>query len=601
MAAKVDITEDKEAGVLQATLAMPSEAVEGLSVDCRGTTLRVKSGEGFDVSAELPCPVVGDDAVAKYQKKRGVLVVTMPVSKHADAAAPLPDEDSSPGPSEEGEEGSPKAEVPAKDTVTAEEAERAEKVKDEGNKFFKAQKWDAAIEKYTEAININPLPAYLCNRAFAHLRNGCEGLALADANASLERDPKFVKAYYRKATAHVMLGKWEAALKDYRRVVAMRPSDPDALKKFKECEKEVKRIRFEKAIRSPDDPIICDLYAPGAQKDWTQLKVEDKYDGPRLDPAGITVDYVVATMEHFRQEKQLPQAHVRGLLVQGRKVLLSFPNVVPVTVNPGQQINVCGDIHGQFYDLLHLFKLAGNPTPTNHFLFNGDFVDRGSYGVEAFLTLLCWKLVYPETFFMSRGNHEGKTLQRVYGFEGELNAKLGGASELFDQFQEVFNAIPLAHVINKKVFVVHGGLFSRHGVKIEDINKESRDRELPETGVMHEMLWSDPHPMLGWAPSKRGAGVAFGPDVTKRFLADNDLEYVIRSHEVKDEGYVVEHDGKCITVFSAPNYCDQIGNKAAFITLKPETGLKPVYTQFEAQKHPGKKAMQYSRLFSQFQ
>jgi len=294
----------------------------------------------------------------------------------------------------------------------------------------------------------------------------------------------------------------------------------------------------------------------------------------------------------------LPQSHVRGMLVAARSTFLSFNNVVSVPVEKGSCINVCGDIHGQFYDLAHIFELAGTPSPTNMFLFNGDFVDRGSYGVESFLTLLSWKLLYPKHFFMSRGNHEGKTLQRIYGFEGELNAKLSGGGELFDMFQEVFNSIPLAHVIGGKVYVVHGGLFSKHGVKIEELQKPSRDKELPDTGLMHEMLWSDPHPQRhpDWAQSKRGAGVSFGPGVTEKFLEDNGLDYMIRSHEVKDEGYEVEHGGKLITVFSAPNYCDTIGNKAAYITLRPEEGFKPKYKQFEAQKHPGKKAMQYSRL-----
>lgn len=63
---------------------------------------------------------------------------------------------------------------------------------------------------------------------------------------------------------------------------------------------------------------------------------------------------------------------------------------------------------------------------------------------------------------------------------------------------------------------------------------------------MCELLWSDPQPQNGRSPSKRGIGVQFGPDVTQNFLETNGLEYIIRSHEVKDEGYDILHNGKVL-------------------------------------------------------
>lgn len=101
---------------------------------------------------------------------------------------------------------------------------------------------------------------------------------------------------------------------------------------------------------------------------------------------------------------------------------------------------------------------------------------------------------------------------------------------------------------------MHGGLFSRDDVTLKEIREIDRNRQPPEEGLMCELLWSDPQPQLGRAPSKRGVGVQFGPDVTHNFLAMNNLSYIVRSHEVKTDGYEVGHDGKCITVFSAPNY-----------------------------------------------
>jgi len=157
----------------------------------------------------------------------------------------------------------------------------------------------------------------------------------------------------------------------------------------------------------------------------------------------------------------------------------------------------------------------------------------------------------------------------------------------------VYNWLPLAHCLAGRVLVMHGGLFSRDDVTLADIRATERNKQPPEEGIMCELLWSDPQPMLGRSPSKRGVGCQFGPDVTQRFLEGNGLDYVIRSHEVKDNGYEVTHDGKCITVFSAPNYCDTMGNKGAFITLVGGQ-MVPNYTTYEAVAHPNVKPMAYA-------
>ncbi len=127
--------------------------------------------------------------------------------------------------------------------------------------------------------------------------------------------------------------------------------------------------------------------------------------------------------------------------------------------------------------------------------------------------------------------------------------------------QEVFSWIPLAACIQSKIFIVHGGLSQVDGVKLAEIESIDRNREPPEEGLMTDILWSDPQPQNGRSASKRGVGKSFGPDVTKRFLDDNGLDLLVRSHEVRQEGYSEEHDGKCITIFSAPNYCDQVHSK----------------------------------------
>ena len=195
----------------------------------------------------------------------------------------------------------------------------------------------------------------------------------------------------------------------------------------------------------------------------------------------------------------------------------------------------------------------------------------------------------PESIHMLRGNHETKNMNRIYGFEGEAKAKYD--DKIFELFLECFNSLPLAAVVGGGVFVVHGGI-PHYPTTLDEIRSVPRGREPPDSGLMSDLLWSDPQPFPGKSPSKRGVGFSFGPDISRRFLDDNNLKYIIRSHEVKDEGYLVEHDGQTITVFSAPNYCDSMGNKGAFIHL--EQSLEPKFTQFESVPHPPIRPMAYA-------
>ena len=155
------------------------------------------------------------------------------------------------------------------------------------------------------------------------------------------------------------------------------------------------------------------------------------------------------------------------------------------------------------------------------------------------------------------------------------------------------------HTLNDNIFVVHGGLFQKDNVTLEELKQVSRNCEPPESGLMSDALWSDPQPFPGRGPSKRGVGLTFGPDVTAAFLDHNSLKMIVRSHEVKDEGYLVEHNGRLVTVFSAPNYCDQMGNKGAVIAFDAKN-CTPVYHQFGHVDHPPIRPMAYAGQMSMF-
>ncbi|CAO2813242.1 unnamed protein product [Amaranthus hypochondriacus] len=520
----------------------------------------------------------------------------------------------------------------------------AEELKSLANGAFKAHKYSQAIDLYSQAIELNNQNAvYWANRAFAHTKLEEYGSAIHDATKAIEIDSKYSKGYYRRGAALLAMGKFKEALKDFQQVKRLCPNDPDAAKKLKECEKAVMKLKFEEAIAVPEAErrSIADsidfhsivarmtsssilLTAAGAVVVlaaalmagkfmsvgavlatmalaasimvivFPLAQVEPQYSGAKIEEDTVTMEFIKKMIEDFKNQKCLHKRYAFQIVLQTRELLRASPSLVNITVPDGNHFTVCGDVHGQFYDLLHIFELNGLPSEDNPYLFNGDFVDRGSFSLEVILTLFAFKCMCPAAMYLSRGNHESRSMNKIYGFEGEVRSKL---NETFvELFAEVFCCLPLAHVINEKVFVVHGGLFSVDGVKLSDIKAIDRFCEPPEEGLMCEVLWSDPQPNRGRGPSKRGVGLSFGPDVTKRFLLDNNLDLVVRSHEVKDEGYEIEHGGKLITVFSAPNYCDQMGNKGAFIRFEaPE--LKPNIVTFSAVSHPDVKPMAYANNF----
>ncbi|XP_078429248.1 protein phosphatase 5.2 [Wolffia australiana] len=474
------------------------------------------------------------------------------------------------------------------------DVERAEQIKTQANEAFKCHKFFQAVDLYSQAIELNGLNAvYWANRAFAHSKLEEYGSAIQDATKAIDIDPKYSKGYYRRGAAHMAMGKFKDALKDFQQLKRLCPNDPDAAKKLKECEKAVQKLRFEEAISTGD----AERKSVATSIDFHSIEVEPQYSGARIEGDVITQGFVKKMMDDFKNQKTLHRRYAYQIVLQTRKILLDKPTLVDINVEDGANFTVCGDVHGQFYDLLNIFELNGLPSDSNPYLFNGDFVDRGSFSLEVILTLFAFMCMSPRAMYLARGNHESKSMNKIYGFEGEVRSKL--SDTFVELFAEVFCCLPLAHVINHKVFIVHGGLFSVDGVKLSDIRNIDRFREPPEEGLMCEVLWSDPQPLPGRGPSKRGVGLSFGGDVTKRFLEDNNLELVVRSHEVKDEGYEIEHGGKLITVFSAPNYCDQMGNKGAFIRFQAPL-LKPDIVSFSAVPHPDVKPMAYANNFMRF-
>ena len=236
----------------------------------------------------------------------------------------------------------------------------------------------------------------------------------------------------------------------------------------------------------------------------------------------------------------------------------------PIFLELESPITVCGDIHGQYPDLLKLFEIGGFPPNTNY-IFMGDYVDRGKQSIECICLLLAYKIKYDENFFILRGNHESGSINRIYGFFDECKKRYN--VKLWKNFVDLFNCLPLAASIDDKIFIVHGGL-SPELKLIENLNKIMRPTDVPEEGLICDLLWSDPESSKQyWPENDRGVSYTFNEKILTKFLENNELDLVCRAHQVVEEGYEFFGDKELVTIFSAPNYCGQFDNSAAIMCI----------------------------------
>lgn len=274
------------------------------------------------------------------------------------------------------------------------------------------------------------------------------------------------------------------------------------------------------------------------------------------------LDYCLEQLMEYSPPRILPNTVIHQLCHQLKSMLLSTPNIMKIQ----SPITVVGDIHGQYHDLLEIFKIGG-PPPNTNYLFLGDYVDRGYYSVETITLLIVLKLRFPERVFLIRGNHESRTITTNYGFYSEVLNKYNGSADVWTYITDVFDYLPLGAIIDNKIFATHGGL-SPSCQQLDQIRAIDRFKEIPHDGIMADLVWSDPDPEItDFKLSPRGAGYLFGSDVMAKFCHDNNLIQLIRAHQLCNEGYVSYWKGKCLTVWSAPNYCYRCGNKASVLEI----------------------------------
>ncbi|KAI1328984.1 Metallo-dependent phosphatase-like protein [Xylariaceae sp. FL0255] len=259
----------------------------------------------------------------------------------------------------------------------------------------------------------------------------------------------------------------------------------------------------------------------------------------------------------------LKNAEITAICQRARECFLSQPALLELDA----PVKIVGDVHGQYTDLIRMFEMCGFP-PSANFLFLGDYVDRGKQSLETILLLLCYKLKYPENFFLLRGNHECANVTRVYGFYDECKRRCN--VKIWKTFIDCFNTLPIAAIVAGKIFCVHGGL-SPALSHMDDIRNIARPTDVPDYGLLNDLLWSDPADMeADWEANERGVSYCFGKKVITDFLAMHDFDLVCRAHMVVEDGYEFFNDRVLVTVFSAPNYCGEFDNWGAVMSVSSE-------------------------------
>ena len=280
----------------------------------------------------------------------------------------------------------------------------------------------------------------------------------------------------------------------------------------------------------------------------------------------------------------LREEELAELCFRSRELLMSESALVEVPA----PLVVAGDVHGQYTDLLRLFAAHGVP-PTTRWLFLGDYVDRGPNSIEVISLLLGLKLRHPQRIFLLRGNHETSAVNKAYGFLAECRQRF--SLQLYKLFSDVFNCLPVAALAGGgRILAMHGGI-SEKLRSWDQIRRLERPSEVPDKGLLCDLLWSDPDPEArpGFHAGARGVGSVFGPEALEAFCARMDLDLVARAHQVVQNGYEFYGPNlRCVTIFSAPNYCGDFDNAAAVMLVGADlrctfSTFKPV---FSASKRP---------------
>ncbi|GAV09514.1 hypothetical protein RvY_19043-2 [Ramazzottius varieornatus] len=406
------------------------------------------------------------------------------------------------------------------------------------------------------------------------------------------------------------------------------PTVASAVSTVRRRSQDFKTAMLADAIIAPDAELL-------KATEYEAYQVPGSYQGFRLEKP-YHQNALEQLIESVKGKHRIHVRYVLEILHEARIVLKTMPNIRHASTSLSKKINVIGDLHGKLDDLLIIFYKAGLPDTTNPFIFNGDIVDRGFFSVEILLIILMALITNPNAVFINRGNHEDHVMNLRYGFIREITNKYrqSDSKKIRRLVSDVFGWLPVATIIDQKVFVCHGGISDQtdlkaiqsikrskytsvlnpplevdglpadyngtnaHDVEVEQVETVDTSGKVTDSKAflrvpeldtdeatfewkqLVDLLWSDPAPTDGCRPNTfRGGGCYFGPDISRQFLNNHGLQYMIRSHECKQEGYELTHEGRVVTIFSASNYYEVGSNRGAFCRLMAPD-LHPHFVQY---------------------
>ena len=303
-------------------------------------------------------------------------------------------------------------------------------------------------------------------------------------------------------------------------------------------------------------------------------------DNNNLDDYIIDIDEIIKKLYPFENKQMSPklkneqiklvtesnllkETELKYLCAKSMEIFMKESSLLELTA----PIIICGDIHGQYRDLIRLFDFGESPKK-KQYLFLGDYVDRGKNSIECIALLLAFKVKYPKNIFLLRGNHESEMINRTYGFYDECKRRYN--LRLWKIFSDCFNWLPISAIVNEKILCMHGGL-SPDLQSLNNIKQIVRPTEVPDKGLLCDLLWSDPEKDCeDWAPNTRGISVLFNEKIVENTLDELDIDLVCRAHQVVELGYEFFAQRGLVTVFSAPNYCGEFDNAGAFMIVNKD-------------------------------
>ncbi len=299
---------------------------------------------------------------------------------------------------------------------------------------------------------------------------------------------------------------------------------------------------------------------------------DERFDAPTINLRGISTTNnfsrgeVMRVVNLMNDGGYINKQYFKAILQKSKELLRSYETVYDITFpqandesdeSSDPMVTIVGDIHAQFYTMLGIFQVNGFPTTDHVYIFNGDFLDRGPRNIQTLTTLLLFKLHCPECIHFTRGNHEA---EMFLGGEPKREFISHYDKEVYRLITEVIYEIPIGLILDQKLLVMHAGI-TGPDLTIDEIKAIPKGIDAEENELMEELLWADPMPQDGLATNP-DRGIEFGQDVSKAFLDRNNLDFIIRGHTQVAFGYGNHHDGKVITIFSAPQERMEVGSYA---------------------------------------